>query len=191
MKIFIIIPLVFVSLNLFSQESKTDGLDIKLREYKHLYEQNLISKEEYEKLKHNLLFENEKTTPLKTDNNIDSNFISELKKEYKANFIGGTILLSGGISAIAGGIYYKNHKLPNLSNYVNTSGNLNSSTYNAALKDYRAKKIITFTIGGISMGVGLALEILGIHNKKIYLDKNKSISLGMSNQGIGTLITFH
>ncbi len=189
MKTLIFIIAVLFTSKVFSQV--TDSTEIKLNEYKNLFDKGLINQDEYEKLKGSLLFPKndfeKKDIEIKS---VDKNAITDLKKEYKGNLIGGSVLLAGGVAAIGGGIHYKNNKIPDLSKYFNKNGIFNSSAYDAALKTYRAKKIIIFSIGGVCAGAGLVLEILGIYNRQVYINKKKDISLSMSNQGIGASITF-
>lgn len=191
MRLFILFIAVFISSKAFAQIPSNDTTEIKLNEYKNLFEKGLINQNEYEKLKENILFPKKEENKVVKSEVVDKNIITDLKKEYKGNFIGGSILFAGGIAAIGGGVHFKNNKIPDITKYFNKNGSFNGDSYDAALKDYRAKKIIIFSIGGVCMGAGFALEILGIHNRKLYLDKSKNISLGLSNEGIGALITFH
>ena len=73
-------------------------------------------------------------------------------------------------------LFYKNNRL-------------DKNSYDNALRQHKIKYTIIFTTGSVVIGVGLALEILGIHHRVIYLNKAKNTTLGFANNGLGLLLT--
>jgi hypothetical protein len=184
-----ILLILFIGIS-FTYGKDIDSTEVKLRQYKDMFENGLINETEYSKLKESVLFPNvnkdANTKPVVTDN-----YILEKKKEYIQNFAVGSSLIALGVGGIGGGIYFKNNKIPNALRFLNSNGTLNEKSFNSALNDYRKKKIIIFTTSSFIVGTGIVLEILGVHNRLVYINKKKDISISMSNEGIGMKFKFY
>ncbi|MFN8237382.1 MAG: hypothetical protein U0T77_04365 [Chitinophagales bacterium] len=160
-----------------------------MKEYKNLLDQGLINEQDYSKLKNSILFPNNiSNVELKS---INKNSLDSLKRIYRSDFITGSVLIPSGFGVIGGGIYYKNNKAPSPATYVDKNGNLNTKSYNAALHNHKVIYIAMICSGSAIIGVGFALEILGIHHRSIYLDSSKNVSLGFANDGLGFAICFN
>jgi hypothetical protein len=181
--ILFIVCLFFTS---YSFANNTDSTQVKLKKYKDMFSEGLINETEYSKLKQNLLFPFDEEIK-SNENEIN---VKELKQKSLGQIIGGTVLMAGGFTSIGIGVNYKKNKYPNPLDYY-SNGKLNTSSLEKALKTYRSRYITFITFGSVLAGVGFALDILGIHNKSVYINKNKNISLGMSNEGIGASLRFN
>ena len=155
----------------------------RLIEYKKLYEKSLIDSVEYSKLKSNLLVINK---PVKKTTKKNKEYLKNLKTAYTSEFVSGSVILGGGLGVVGYGVYYRNNKYPNILNYKTNQ----LSRYKTDLDSYKQRYKLIIGIGGGISGIGFLLEMLGLKDKLIYMNKTNTVALGLAKENLGLSICF-
>ncbi len=179
MKNIIFFLLLFISTASFCQNTDEDQL--KLKKYKELFDSGLITEAEYTKLKSDVLFPESK--PKKPS--VTSVQELNLKQTYLAQITSGSVFMAGGFGAIVGGALVRRNRIPSV---VNSKGQINSN-FETEYKAYRRQYIILFSAGGLGIGIGVALEALGINNKIKY-NKEQTVGITISDNNLGLALKF-
>lgn len=137
----------------------------KLLIYKNMLDDSLIRQDEYIKLKSKLLFSEIEKPEVKKKKQISQ---VELKKIYLAETISSPFMIGAGVSLIAIG-NYRNKSFP-------------TSAVNQSLAMYIG--------GGTISGIGIALFVLGLHDRHVYF-RNKKANLSLSTSCLGITFRFN
>jgi len=161
--------------------------ELRLTEYKNLYDKGLIDEKEYAKLKSNILSLN--NIPKKQVNVINKDELEILKNSFKIKVITGSVLFGAGLGLIGTGAYYKKNKFPDINDYIKNN-TVNTSKFNSDVKQYKKNYLLLFSSGAVLSGIGVVLDILGLYDKTVYNNKANTVSLGLAKENIGISLCF-
>lgn len=180
MKYIILLSLLFSLKCLFAQE---DIMRSKLQEYKKLYEDSLITQQEYDKLRGNIINPAPAPTTRPVVKNIDS-----LLNVANFQIAGGSACIGFGLVPIISGIWYTKHKVPVLK--IDNRGNINAEQYKSDVANYKKIRILCFTTGSVLIATGVVLDALGIVHREKYLNQKKGISVAIATENLGIKFNF-
>lgn len=154
--------IIGLSISVFAQ---TDTTKNNLERYKQLYEQGLISEQEYAALKKKEL---DISRPIESKN--DTLSLKELRRKYRANYVIGSLGIGAAVGFTAA--FFKSREKAN-------EVTSNSRFYSGYIRQGR----IFLVIGAASAGIGVATLIRGSKNRAKYL-KRLSVSPNSVSVGI-------
>jgi hypothetical protein len=161
-----------------------DSTQVKLGQYKKLRELGVISEDEFiqdsAKLFNVVIVKKEEPKEEKI-RKADTMSLAALKDRYKARVTAGTIITSVGGAFIVGDLLFVGlaHKLNPL-----------DSNYNDEVRTRRGSQIALGVIGGVAAVGGSIFIALGLKDKVIYRNRNKTLTMDFNGREIGLVYNF-
>jgi hypothetical protein len=175
-----------------SQIKKADSTQIKLDQYKKLFDSGVIGEDEYNKLKSQLLGNNVPETRqqeiVKPDvilTKADTMPLRLLKDRYKGRTVAGSVILSVGAAFLIGDIVYASMplKLPK-------PNNTNADTISSEKATHLGSAVALGVIGGLAAVGGSVFLALGLKDKAIYRRRGKELTMNYTGKEIEIAFVF-
>jgi hypothetical protein len=197
-----LILIFFISLFAFSvngqnstdsvQIKKADSTQIKLDQYKKLYDSGVIGEDEYNKLKSqlqgNVAPETQRQEIVKPDviiTKADTMPLRLLKERYKGRIVAGSVILSVGTAFLVGDIIYASMplKLPK-------ANATNADTISSEKATHLGSAVALGVIGGLAAVGGSVFLALGLKDKATYRRRGKELSMNFTGKEIEIAFVF-
>jgi hypothetical protein len=174
-----------------SRTKLADSTQVKLDEYRKLFDSGVIGEDEYNKLRSHLLGNNAPETKQETVKSdvfltkADTMPMRALKERYKGRIVAGSVILSVGTAFLAGDVVYGL-----LAPKPPKANSTNADTISSEKATHLGSEIALGVIGGLAAAGGSVFLALGLKDKAIYRRRGKELTMNFTGKEIQIAFVF-